>query len=142
MAWNDIRDDCLIAHRKKTGRILRIATLWPQTLEALAKVQRKAGDAIFYAESGSPLTVSGAGKRFRRLRKEAKVADSVQASHIRDGAATAAAGANVTEALIALLLGHRSGIADHYCKRNPKMVAPACQAVFDAYLSTAAPVAT
>jgi integrase len=70
--------------------------------------------------------------RFRTLADNAGVSH-VTASMLRDGAATAAASANVNEKLCALLLGHRSGISDHYVKRNPQMVAPACQAVYNRY---------
>jgi len=33
-------------------------------------------------------------------------------------------------------MGHRSGISDHYVKRNPKMVAPAAEAIHRHYFPT------
>jgi hypothetical protein len=41
LRWDDIRDGCLITHRSKTGKCVRVATLWPETLAALAKVKRR-----------------------------------------------------------------------------------------------------
>ena len=133
LKWSDIRPDgTIITHRHKEGRCVRVCTLWPETIAALENVPRK-GDHIFNAYSGAPLGVKGAELRFRKLRDGAKV-PHVTSSQLRDGAATAAASANVNQQLIALLLGHRTGIGDHYVKRNPKMVAPACEAVRSLYM--------
>jgi hypothetical protein len=54
---------------------------------------------------------------------------------LRDGAYTACVEANVTANLCQLLVGHRSGIADHYVKRKPSMVAPACEAIYRHYFA-------
>lgn len=139
LEWGDLNNGCLVTHRKKTGKCVGVAVLWPETLEALSAV-KKQGDAIFFSEQGAPLNVSGAGKRFRKVRKAAKLttkdgrAEDVTASQLRDGACTAAVQANVTGDLCKLLVGHRSGIADQYVKRLPSMVAPACEAIHRAYL--------
>ena len=53
----------------------------------------------------------------------------VTASQLRDGAYTAAASANVNSDICRLLGGHRCAIQDHYIRRRPQMVAPACEAV-------------
>jgi len=133
LEWDDIRDGCLVTNRKKTGKCLRVSVLWQETLEALSKMERK-GTNIFYSYQGAPLTVSGAGKRFRALRKAAGVSIEVKANNLRDGAYTAAVAANVNEDLCRLLVGHRTaGLKDHYCKRNPQMVAPACEAIYRHY---------
>ena len=131
LRWTDVKDDVLIAHRAKTDRVVRVATLWPATRAALAAVPRR-GDYVFVAAHGGALGVKGAEKRWRALRKSAGVT-GVTSSQIRDGAATAAAEAGVEPMVINLLLGHRSGINDHYVKRRPQMVAPACAAVEKAY---------
>ncbi len=132
--WSDIQGDCLLSRRKKKGVCVRVATLWPETLEALKAVKRR-GDHIFYGKHGARLTESGAGKRFRKLRTSAEVTVEVTASLMRDGALTAAAAANVTEQLCKLYAGHSCGIDDRYVLRNPKMVAPACEAVYRHYFS-------
>jgi integrase len=133
LKWEHVDSGNLIAHRSKKGKIVRVAPLWRETIEALAKVQRR-GEAIFYGANGLPLTVSGAGKRFRKLRKAAGVPD-VEASQLRDGAATAAAAANVSSEVCNLYRGHRCGIGDHYVKRNPLMVQPATDAVYTHYFA-------
>jgi integrase len=134
--WDELRDGCLITHRAKNGQVVRVAVLWPETVAALAAVKRR-GDFVFIAAHGEALGISGAGKRFRALRKAAGV--SATAAQLRDGALTAAASANVNKQLCDVLAGHRSGISDHYVKRNPKMVAPACEAIRQVYLKESAP---
>jgi hypothetical protein len=130
LEWADIRDGCLVTHRAKTGKCVRVGVLWKETLEALADVKRR-GSMIFYNYAAAPLGIKGGEKRFRELRDAAKV--EVTSSQLRDGAYTAAVEADVTSNLCQLLVGHRSDIADHYVKRKPKMVAPACAAVHGAY---------
>jgi len=44
----------------------------------------------------------------------------------------------VNSEICRLLGGHRSGIQDHYVQRNPKMVAPACDAVYAHYFGAVA----
>jgi integrase len=130
LQWSDIKEGCLVTRRAKTARCIRVAVLWPETVEALALVDRK-GKAIFLNYAGSQLGIKGAEKRWRDLRKKAKV--DVTASQLRDGAYTAAVEANVSSQLCQLLVGHRSGMADHYVQRKPAMVAPACDAIRSAY---------
>lgn len=132
--WSEIKNGCLVTHRAKTGTCVRVAVLWPETLAALAKVKKR-GDFIFYSYAGEPLGIKGAELRFRNLREAAKV-EHVISSQIRDGAYTAAVEANVSESLCKPLAGHRSGISDHYLKRKPSMVAPACEAVRARYIGT------
>jgi integrase len=134
LKWSDINNGAIVNHRAKSGKIVRVAVLWQETIDALAKLKRK-GDFIFVAYTGLPLGIKGAELRFRNLRTAAEVGDEVKSSHIRDGAATAAAEANVNTELLNLLLGHRSGINDLYVKRNPKMVKPAAEAVHGKYFS-------
>jgi integrase len=130
LQWSDVREGCLVTHRAKTGKCVRVAVLWKETLDALVEVARR-GPFIFYNYAGVPLGIKGAEKRFRDLRNAAGV--GVTSSQLRDGAYTAAVEANVTSNLCQLLVGHRSGIADHYVKRKPTMVAPACTAIYIAY---------
>lgn len=133
LRWKDIRGDYIVTHRAKTDRVVRVSVLWSETRAALAGVKRK-GDYVFVAAHGGRLGVKGAERRWRALRKAAGV-EEVTSSQIRDGAATAAAEAGVEPAMLNLLLGHRSGINDHYVKRRPEHVRPACDAVYKAYMS-------
>jgi integrase len=130
--WSHIVNGNLIAHRGKKGKVVRVAPLWQETIEALGQI-KKTGAFIFRSETGKRLTVTGSSIRFQKLRKAAKVDEAVKASHCRDGAATAAAEANVNPQIVSLLLGHRSGIVDHYAKRNPAMVRVATDAVYKKY---------
>ena len=50
-----------------------------------------------------------------------------------DGAITAAGNAGVKVEIYRVLSGHRSGIDDHYVKRNPQAVKPATDAVYACY---------
>jgi integrase len=134
LKWSEIQGGCLVTHRSKTGKCVRVATLWPETLEALKSVERK-GTSIFLNYAGAPLGIKGAEKRFRELRDAAKT--SVTSSQLRDGAYTAAVEANVSSNLCQLLVGHRCGMPDHYVKRKPSMVAPACEAIYRAYFGDA-----
>jgi len=65
---------------------------------------------------------------WKKLLAAAKV--SVTGSQLRDGAWTAAVEAGVSENLCLILVGHASGLQDNYVKRNPKMVAPPCEAIW------------
>lgn len=133
LRWQDIKGDHLVSHRQKTDKVVRVTCLWGETKKALAKVKR-CGDYIFLAQHGGVLGTKGAEKRWRALRKAAGT-EAVTSSQIRDGAATAAAEAGVEPTVLDLLLGHRSGINDHYVKRRPEKVRPACEAVYAAYFS-------
>jgi integrase len=41
LRWDDVRNGCLVTHRAKTGKCVRVAVLWKETLDALAKMQRR-----------------------------------------------------------------------------------------------------
>jgi integrase len=133
LKWEDFEGDTLVSHRQKSGECVRVAVLWKETLDALAKLPRKR-DWLFLSYAGSPLGTKGAEKRFRKLRRAADL-KGVTSSQLRDGALTAAAKAKVDERTCKLLAGHSSGISDHYVKRDPSMVAPACDAVRAAYFA-------
>lgn len=141
LEWTDIKGDCIVTHREKTGKCVRVCVLWKETIDALSQIKRR-GDKLFYTYQGLPIKVCGAFRRFADLVAAAgletvdesgKKTRLVTPSQLRDGALTAAASANVNSQICSLLAGHRSGIADHYVKRHPKMVAPACEAVYNHY---------
>lgn len=124
---------------------MRVCTLWKETVDALNKIKRRADDApLLYTYQSLPIKICGAQRRFKELAIAAGLATlnekgamkpTVTASQLRDGALTAAASANVNSQICSLLAGHRSGISDHYVMRNPRMVAPACQAVHAHYFA-------
>lgn len=126
--WDEIVDGCFISRRAKTENPIRVGVLWPETLAELAKVERK-GDCVFYAATGLPLTVSGAGKRFRVIRRNANLPSTVTGSHLRDGAAQAMMDAGVKRTRRKLVLGHKTGMEDQYVMRKPQMVAKATAAI-------------
>jgi hypothetical protein len=74
--------------------------------------------------------------RFNELAELAGV-PHVTGSQLRDGAFSAAVEANVSEVLCNILVGHSNGMADHYVRANPRMVAPACAAVAAHYMAPA-----
>ena len=132
LEWGDIRDGkYLVTRRAKTGKVVRVAVLWQETQNALDEIAKN-GNGIFISKSGNMLTTAGANKRYKKLQRRAGV--DATASQLRDGAYSAAVAANVTTSLCQVLVGHRSGMADHYVLRQPQMVAPACDAIHAAYL--------
>jgi integrase len=137
VAWDEIKDNTFVSRRKKKGEFIRCATLWPETVEALNALDRS-GPNVFTAlggrSKGNRLKKDGAFNRFRALRKAAKL-PNVQASHLRDGAYSAAVAANITLPLCQLLAGHATGMSDNYVLGSPEMVAPACEAVRKKYMS-------
>lgn len=133
LKWSDIHNGCLTAHRKKTGKCVRVAVLWPDTVQAVNSLKKR-GEYLFVASHGKQIGIKGAELRFRNLRDAAGI-PHVTSSQLRDGAYTAAVEANVNQQLCQLLVGHRTGIADHYVKRKPSMVEPACKAIRKHYLS-------
>jgi integrase len=132
LRWSDVRDGFIVTHRAKTGRCVRVCVLWKETQAALDKIPRP-GEFIFTANHGGQLGVRGMELRFRNLRDAAGL-PHITSSQMRDSAYTAAVEGNVSESLGRLLTGHRSGISDHYVKRKPSMVAPACEAIYQHYM--------
>jgi len=124
--------------RNKTG-VLRIFTLWPETREAL-KAYLEANphnhEQVFIAASGKPHTQKSFGNSFIRFRDFAGV--SVAHEQIRDGGYTEAITIATTEKidtrLCKIVGAHKTDIADKYVLRNPRMVKPACEAIYKAYM--------
>lgn len=134
----DLRDRTLVMDRGKTG-VPRIAVLWRRTVDAIRAYQAEHphhSKYLFVSATGAPYNANHMGRNFRKRRADAHLPETVEFAHIRDGAYTAAVegGADVNDAK--MLAGHRVGIADHYLKRNPKMVADACKTIEKAYFGT------
>jgi integrase len=129
LEWDDLKEGTtLVTRRKKKGEFIRVACLWPETILALKKLEKK-GPYIFRSRMGLPLSKFTAFERFRALRTKAEVSDDVTPSHLRDGAYSAAVAANVSLPLCNILAGHSSGMSDNYVLASPEIVKPACDAV-------------
>ena len=61
---------------------------------------------------------------------------SVEFAHLRIGAYTSPIATGVDPTHAKLLAGNRVGISDAYVRRNPRMVADACEAIEQQYFST------
>ena len=72
MKWSeiDLAKATMITARNKTGRI-RIAALWPRTIEAL-KAWGSKSDSVFTTEVGTKADYLCVYRLFKTLRKEAK----------------------------------------------------------------------
>jgi integrase len=131
----DLEAGTLVFERAKT-KTARVAVLWSRTIDALRAYQRAEphdSESVFITQYGSAYTEKGLNTAYRWLRDEAGVPDGIEFAHIRDGAYSAAieGGADVLHAQI--LAGHKTGVQDHYIKRNPRMVTDACGAIERAY---------
>jgi len=127
----DLNKKALVTIRGKT-RIPRVAYLWPETVEALQKLERR-GPHIFTSRDGTAYHRSSLGCQFDKLRTAANVPNSVKFADIRDGSYTAAACAATDPRWAKVLAGHSSGMEDHYVLRDVAKVKPACDAVHKAY---------
>lgn len=130
--WSDLDLDkgTLVTARNKT-KVVRVATLWPETVAALRELPRKA-EALFLTEAGTQADYLSVYRLFKRVRKLAQQ-EGVQFSQIRDGAYTSAVEGGVDLNTCRLLAGHATGISDHYVKRRPQMTSAACEAIHRAY---------
>lgn len=135
--WGEINLDkkTVVTDRSKTT-VIRIGTLWEQTIEALRAIRpaNPASDLqVFTTREHTRWSVKTIGNQYRRLRSQAGVSKSVKLEHLRDGAYTAAidAGASVDDAK--LLAGHSTGISDFYVARKPRMVAKWIEGIRQAY---------
>jgi integrase len=131
----DLDAGTFVSRRKKTGKCIRVASLWPETVKALRALPRRGKSPyVFTSPHGTRYNKNTKINDFKDLRVKAKLQD-VTFSHLRDGAYTAAAQAvGVDEKFARLLAGHKSsGLQDKYVARNPAIVKPATDAVYAAY---------
>jgi integrase len=123
----DLVKKTLVSTRSKTG-VVRVAALWDRTVHALKALSAGVSGAVFMGDTGMPMGYLEAYRRFKPVRKQAKL-PTAQLSQIRDGSYNAAIEAGVDLNTVKLLAGHATGISDHYLKRRPTMVAAACRAI-------------
>lgn len=138
LKWTDfdVEAGTYAAIREKTRRqrIPRAAVLWPETLVELKKLLPQRGPYVLVSPLGTRFSANAKANKFPALRKLAKVSETYTFDSIRDGAYTAAAHASPDERLARVLGGHKAaGLQDNYVLRNPKIVKPACEAVYAAY---------
>jgi integrase len=127
----DLDKATFVMDRGKTGRP-RIAVLWSRTIDAIRRyhaLEPHESAPLFVNANGAAYNGNHITRNFRRRRAEAGLGAEVTFDRIRDGSYSAAieGGADLTQAN--LIAGHACGIADHYVKRNPRMVADACAAI-------------
>jgi integrase len=128
----DLNAGTFVTRRGKTS-VIRAAVLWPRTVKALKALKVTPG-AVFKSARGDRYHPNSFRKVFGKLRTAAKVPALIEYNHIRDGAYTAACASGAEFSLCQIVAGHRlPGESDHYVARNPKMVAPVCEAIERAY---------
>lgn len=134
LLWDEVDLDAavIVTRRNKRKKVIRVCTLWPETVDALRKLPNQSA-YVFPADRGGLMHYQTLNKRFTRLCEAAGV-EGVTFSHLRDGTATAAYQAGISPETVKVLVGHRQGMTDHYVKRNPQMVRAACDAVYAAYM--------
>lgn len=131
--WRDLDlvNATLVMHRQKT-KVPRVAVLWQRTAQALEKMPRVSDCPFLTATTKQPHNANTINKLFRTLKRSLGL--EVDFNHLRDGAFTAAIGGQGVQWQHAqVLAGHRTGMADAYVLRNPRLVADACKAIEAAY---------
>ncbi len=131
----NLKAKTLVGVRPK-NRKTRIGIVWTRTAEAIEnylKAKPHNAPHLFNSRIGTPLTSKAVGRLVISLRRKAGLPETVSFDTIRDGAYTAAieGGADLLHAK--LLAGHAVGMTDQYVRRNPKMVADACEAIEKLY---------
>lgn len=131
----DLDKATLIMRRRKTN-IVRVASLWQRTVEAIREYQAiKPHDSefLFVSQNGAPYDANHITRNWRRRREKAGLPKSVTFDLLRDSAYTTAAelGHDLVEAKV--LGGHRTGISDHYLMRRPDFVRRACELIEQTY---------
>jgi integrase len=124
----DLEGKVFVSARAKTGMV-RAAVLWPRTVAALRAVRRTGSDFVFVSARGTAYHPNSFRKVFAQLRTRAGVRGDIKISDIRDGAYSAAVESRCDANLCNILAGHRCGMSDHYVKRRPSIVKPACEGV-------------
>jgi integrase len=141
LRWDDIGEDgSYFTHRNKTRAkgIPRAAMFWQETMDALKRLPNKNTPFVFISSHGTrwdSLTLANYFRDFRR--KVAKIPDAdpfLTFQCLRDGAYSAAVHGVKDKFLARLFAGHAApGYEDRYVVRDPAMVQPACDAVYDVF---------
>lgn len=136
LEWTDFDLDAgtFCTKRNKRGRVIRAATLWPETIAMLRAIPHTGSPFVFVSTHGTRFNAKGQWKTWHKLRQAAGCPNA-QMDDVRDGAYSAACAApGVDEKYARLMAGHRShGLQDNYVARNPAIVKSACDAVYQTY---------
>lgn len=120
-----------VSRRRKTG-IVRVAVLWPETVEALEALPRDRATA--FNTSRQAYNRFSVHREWTAYRTATQVPKGVTFSQIRDAAFTQACRTSLDQARV--LAGHKYGGATDACvARNPQFVASACASIRAAYIS-------
>jgi integrase len=133
--WADFNLDAgtFCTKRNKRGRVIRASTLWSITLDALKTIRRTGSTYVFTSSHGKRYNAKGQWKTWNKIRIAAGL-PHIQLDDIRDGAYTAACNAaGVEDKVSSCFAGHSHGMKDRYVERNPALVKPACDAVYNHY---------
>jgi integrase len=136
LKWDeiDLSTGELVTRRPKTS-VSRVACLWPETLKAIKAIPRR-GDYIFNTCVRS-YTVWSCLDSWRKYRRAAGLGAEITFGMLRDAGFSIACTVSLDQARV--LAGHRlPGASDHYLRRQPQFVAPACQAIHDAFYAPTA----
>jgi len=136
LRWDEINMATgeVVTRRPKTG-VSRVAVLWPETLVGLKKLPRLR-DQVFMSVRRS-YTTNTVIKLWKKYRAAAELPADLKFSQLRDAAFTVANNVSLDQARV--LAGHRIGMADHYIRRAPQFVAPACMAIRAAFFPPTKP---
>jgi integrase len=110
--------------------IVRVAVLWPETVDALKELRRQAcRKHVFVSPSARPMHPDTIYDHLKRLKTNAGITRGFTPRNLRDTATTIAA-RNAPQAQYKVLMGHKlQGSDDDYIVKNPHFVADACNAV-------------
>jgi integrase len=136
LKWDEINFETgeLVTRRPKTS-VSRVACLWPETLKAIKAIPRR-GDYIFNTCVRS-YTVWSCLDSWRKYREAVGLGAEITFGMIRDAAFSIACTVSLDQARV--LAGHRlPGASDHYLRRQPQFVAPACKAIRDVFYAPTA----
>jgi len=127
----DFEGGFIVFDREK-AQTPRVAVLWSRAVELLKAwlTDHPSMTTVFLTQYKSSYSAQGLRNAFRRFRDSSGLSSQITLNRVRDSAYTAAItrGVDITQAQI--LAGHRvPGKTDSYVRRNPRMVAAACEAI-------------
>lgn len=116
--------------RRNKTKVPRVATLWPETIDALKAMPRDR--ATIFNTKVQQYSRMSIHRDWTVHRTEAKVKDGITFGMIRDAAFTIGCQESLDQARV--LAGHRlPGAVDHYVLRNAQFVKRACDAIRAAF---------
>ena len=134
LRWDEIDLDKGELYNERTKTYVgRSAIVWDETSEALKAIKRT-NEYVFPNGDGLPMTINKVNRIIRKLRKAAKLPDTVVFDGIRDMSRTAMGAEN--RVAIAWVMGHSLGEDDSYAYRDPQETRQALTKARNAILGT------